>query len=384
MSGKILLVDDEPNILQGFKRSLRRAYDVELAVGGPAALEAIAKQGPFAVIVSDMQMPEMSGVELLRQVQSINSQTVRVMLTGNADQKTAVDAVNQGNIFRFLNKPCSTEQLAQALDAGLEQYRLITAEADLLNKTLSGSVQVLTQVLSLVLPNAFGLTHEARKLARHVAGTLGLEPLWQIEMAAMLMHLGCVSLPKETLEQYLSGGELGPADAKLVAETPKMGHALLAAIPRLRAVAKIILAQHDPPEDPTPLASRIIRVIGDYQLFYKYDAGTAFRKLDDSSRYDPVVVDAFAKAISESSSRTEVSVATLRDGMVLAADVTDTSGRLLIAGGLEVHQAMIQKLSCFQESGNEIQEPILVRVCERELASDAMAAAAEISQEIFS
>ena len=253
MTRKILLVDDEPNVLQGFKRHLRKAYDLELAVGGEAALETIAEKGPFAVVVSDMQMPEISGVELLSRIRDLNEQTVRVMLTGNADQKTAVDAVNEGNIFRFLNKPCPPEQLAQTLDAALEQYRLVTAEAELLNKTLSGSVQVLTQILSLILPEAFGLTQEARKWARATAAKLGYEPLWQVEMAAMLMRIGCVSLEKDVLNRYLSNDKLKDSDRSLIAETPKMGHELLAAIPRLEPVADFVRAQFGAPDESTPL-----------------------------------------------------------------------------------------------------------------------------------
>ena len=125
MNKSILLVDDESNILQGFKRHLHRNYDLELAVGGQAALDLIADHGPFAVVVSDMQMPEMSGVELLREVSRRSRHTVRVMLTGNADQQTAVDAVNEGSIFRFLNKPCKPEELALTLDAGIEHSVLM-------------------------------------------------------------------------------------------------------------------------------------------------------------------------------------------------------------------------------------------------------------------
>ena len=363
MTKKVLLVDDEPNVLQGFKRHLRKQYDLKLAVGGQAALDIIESDGPFAVVVSDMQMPEISGVELLSRISEVHAHTVRIMLTGNADQKTAVDAVNEGKIFRFLSKPCPPQTLAGALDAGLEQYRLMTAEAELLNNTLSGSVRMLTQVLSLAMPEAFGLTQEARRLTKAVAEKIGIGPLWQVEMAAMLMRVGCVSLPKDALRAYLSGESIPPSYVDLIADTPKLGHGLVSAIPRLQDVAEFILAQNDPPVDATPIASRILRAVGDYQRFQTNDSPfSALARLDKPSKYDPAVVNALSEVISDSFETREVTVGELRDGMILEANLEDQAGRVLVAVGTEVHEAMIQKLEMLRRSGAGVREPIRVRV----------------------
>src|SRR5438876_3981097 len=102
MSKKILCVDDEPNILQAYQRSLRKQFAIDTALGGAQALELIASQGPYAVIVADMQMPGMNGIEFLIQAAQKTPDTVRIMLTGNADQKTAVEAGNKGHVFQFL------------------------------------------------------------------------------------------------------------------------------------------------------------------------------------------------------------------------------------------------------------------------------------------
>lgn len=363
MTKKVLLVDDEPNILQGFKRHLRKSHDIEIAVGGAAALEVIGKKGPFAVVVSDMQMPEMSGVELLSKVRDIREQTVRIMLTGNADQSTAVAAVNEGNIFRFLNKPCPPEELAQILDSALEQHRLITAEEELLNKTLSGSVKMLTQILSMVMPEAFGLSQEARSLARSIAGKIGVGPLWQVEMAAMLMRVGCASLPADVLKSYLQGRTLSDQQKQLVEDTPKLGHDLLSSIPRLQGVAKFILALHDPPEEPTPIASRILRTIDDFQRFRNRSNVTgAIAQLRESSDYDPSVVETLAELLVEAGETKELKVIQLDEGMIIEADILDLNGRVLVAKGTEVHEALTQKLAMLTRSGTGVQEPVLVRV----------------------
>src|ERR687883_1975197 len=130
MAEKILCVDDEVNVLSAYQRSLRKDFDIHVANGGREGLETIKKNGPFAVIVSDMRMPEMDGVQFLARAKELAPESIRIMLTGNSDQQTAMEAVNEGHIFRFLTKPCPPEMLAKALTAGLEQYQLVRAERE--------------------------------------------------------------------------------------------------------------------------------------------------------------------------------------------------------------------------------------------------------------
>jgi len=179
---KVLFVDDEPNVLSGIRRQLGRQYEMDTADGGQAGLEAIAGRGPYAVVVSDMRMPGMDGAQFLALVRERSPDTVRMMLTGNSDLQTAIEAVNRGNIFRFLNKPCPPEDIARALDAGLEQFRLVCAEKELLEKTLAGSIRVLVDMLSLVNPGAFGRASRVRRYMRHMADGLGLPDPWMYEL----------------------------------------------------------------------------------------------------------------------------------------------------------------------------------------------------------
>jgi len=143
MNEKILFVDDDTNLLAAMERNLRLKFHLETAASGEAGLAKMAAEGPFAVIVADMQMPGMNGVQLLSEAQKRHPDTVRLMLTGNADQLTAAEAVNIGHVFQFLTKPCPAETVGLALQAGLKQYQLITAERELLEKTLNGCVKVI-------------------------------------------------------------------------------------------------------------------------------------------------------------------------------------------------------------------------------------------------
>jgi DNA-binding NtrC family response regulator len=128
MTEKILFVDDEPSVLDGYERLLRQHFQIETAVGGRLALDKLAGRGPFAVVVADMRMPEMDGAQLLAKVMTEFPESIRVMLTGNLDIQTAVRAVNEGSIFRFLTKPCNKETLIETLNAALAQYRLTGAK----------------------------------------------------------------------------------------------------------------------------------------------------------------------------------------------------------------------------------------------------------------
>ncbi len=123
VSERILVVDDELNVLQGYMRALHKRFDLDTATSGEDALGMLRSSGPYAVVISDMRMPGMNGLDLLAKVRDLNPDTIRIMLTGNADLQTAVEAVNRGQVFRFLTKPCSSEEVAEVLWEALDKYR---------------------------------------------------------------------------------------------------------------------------------------------------------------------------------------------------------------------------------------------------------------------
>jgi signal transduction histidine kinase len=136
---RILFVDDDRAVLDSLRRGLCRCYDVVTALGPEAGLAALAEQGPFAVVVSDLRMPGMDGVTFLKKAKENHPAIVPVMLTGHGDLGAAMAAVNEGHIFRFLTKPCPIPTLSQSLDAALEQYRLAAAEKELMRVTLENA-----------------------------------------------------------------------------------------------------------------------------------------------------------------------------------------------------------------------------------------------------
>ncbi len=380
MSDKILFVDDEENVLSALKRQFRKMYEVSTALGGLAGLDMIASTGPYGVIVADMQMPEMNGIQFLQKAMAQAPDSVRLMLTGNADQKTAVNAVNEGCVFRFLTKPCPQETLSGALDAALVQYRLITAERELLEGTVNGSVKLLTDILSMVAPESFGRAVVLRDVARQVGGAIQLEQGWNLEMAAMLASLASVTIPPEILVKAKGGTTLSTVEQQIIERLPETGRNLLANIPRLERVGEIVYYHQKHfdgsgfPQDPVtgeaiPVESRIIKILSD---LLEWEAGgrTRAQALEMMTRengtYDPLLLRtvsdllASGMAAETTTSVMEVSVLGLQSGQILMSNIESVDGKLLYSAGNRLTMAIVQRLYNYQKV-MKIREPI--RVC---------------------
>ncbi|HEX4785127.1 MAG TPA: HD domain-containing phosphohydrolase [Candidatus Sulfotelmatobacter sp.] len=357
---KILLVDDDSNILDGYRRSLSREFLLETAEGGQRALALAAESGPYAVVVSDMRMPGMDGIQLLSRIKAISPDTVRVMLTGNADLQTAINAINEGSIFRFLNKPCSKEAMGKTLTAALVQYRLVTAEKQLLEQTLSGSLQVLTEVLSLVNPAAFSRAERARRYIHHVVAAMKLKNPWQYEVAAMLSQLGCVTLAPETIEAVYSGEKLSANEQAQYDTHPSVAFALLSKIPRLEPIAWMIQYQNsavpqtgDGDLSDMRLGAEILRLILAYeQAIHKGNSRTeaAHVLARQNTSFSPEFFQALVTLDpnAEEGEKQKVRIEDLSAGMIIQEEVRTHEGSLIVSKGQEVNAALIFKLKNFQ------------------------------------
>ena len=359
MAEKILLVDDDSNILDGYRRSLSREFVMETAMGGEQALKLAADNGPYAVVVSDMRMPGMDGIQLLSKIKAQSPDTIRVMLTGNADMETAINAINEGSIFRFLNKPCSKEMMAKTLTAALVQYRLVTAEKQLLEQTLSGSIQVLTEVLSLVNPAAFSRAERARRYIHHIVTSMKLANVWQYEVAAMMSQLGCVTLPSETIEAVYSGEKLSANEQTQYDAHPSVAYDLLSKIPRLEPIAWMIEHQNRPVREVDDsekkdmrLGAEILRLTLAYEkLIHKGVSRTeAVHTLTGQNKnFSPQFFDALVELDpnSEEGEIRQCRIEALATGMIIQQDVRTGEGELLVSKGQEVTSPLLSKLKNF-------------------------------------
>jgi len=361
MAEKILLVDDDNNILDGYRRSLSREFVMETALGGQQALKLVTENGPYAVVVSDMRMPGMDGIELLSKIKTHSPDTIRVMLTGNADIDTAVSAINEGSIFRFLAKPCGKEMMAKTLTAALVQHRLVTAERQLLEETLSRSIQVLTEVLSLVNPAAFSRAERARRYIHHIVTSMNLPNVWQYEVAAMMSQLGCVTLPSETIEAVYKGEKLSANEQAQYDAHPSVAYDLLSKIPRLEPIARMIEHQNRPLPDARDTdpemrdmrqGTEILKLTLDYEkLIHKGISRTeAVHTL--SRQYKHLKQEFFQALVeldpnSEESEIRQCRVGALATGMIIQQEVRTLEGELLVSKGQAVTAPLLSKLKNF-------------------------------------
>jgi response regulator RpfG family c-di-GMP phosphodiesterase len=361
---KILLVDDDQNILSGYRRSLRNDFRVETAEGGEAGLEALRSNGPFAVVVSDLRMPGMDGNQFLREVRSNFPETVRMMLTGQADLQSASEAVNEGNIFRFLFKPCPQEVLTKALGEGIRQYQLIKAERDLLENTLSGTVQLLVDILALVNPSAFGRASRLQQIMRVLLPHFGRENAWKLDVSAMLSQIGLVSLPAEVVDKICAGTATSPEETAMLENHPLCGRDLLAKIPRLEEISLNVAYQAKrfdgagPPYEgmrgrQIPLGGRILKIALDYDSLIQSGSTpeAAFAELNNRNGwYDPELLGVLEQAVLNVRTGYTfhlVAAAQLRPGMLLPDGAKTANGNLVVGKGAEVTLAMLTKLQNF-------------------------------------
>lgn len=381
IGNQILFVDDDANVLSAYRRSLHKRYQITTCLSGDEGLTKLATEGPFAVVVADMQMPGMNGIQFLQRAQEQSPETVRLMLTGNADQKTAADAVNQGHVFSFLTKPCPPESLDAALANALKQYRLIMSEKELLEQTLNGAIKVLTDVLSMMDPQAFGRAERLRNEMKSIARWFKAPRPWELELGAMLSQIGYVAVPQPVLLKARAGLSLTGAEKDMLARVPQSGADLLQNIPRLGSVAEIVRYQHKNfdgsgyPHDGTvgeaiPIGARVLRVLNELldAEKAKRTRQDAFRKMQETRGvYDPQVLEAVAacfdiyldKVETETSRRESVRISELKVSSILAEDITTLEGALIVPSGTQITPPLLQKLRNFAELA-ALKEPIFI------------------------
>jgi response regulator RpfG family c-di-GMP phosphodiesterase len=339
---KILLVDDDSNLLQGLKRQLRKRFTVDTAENAVAGIDKIISSGPYSVVISDYKMPKVTGVSFLSEVQKITPESTRILLTGFADLEIAIKAVNEGQIFRLLTKPCPPEEFIKALKDGIRQYELVTAEKDLLEKTLKGSIKVLSELLSLIKPGVYGRVSRILPYVKSISRAMQDRNPWQTETAAMLSLLGFIVLPQAVIEKIENNRQLDADELAQFNQHAEWCAELISNIPRLENVAEIIKYQDKlfdgsgGPKDKIkeamiPLGARILRVVNDFDALEASGMEKSEALLAIKRRvgwYDQGVVNALELVLGDEAKYriSAVTVADLRPGMVLAENINFSHG----------------------------------------------------------
>lgn len=255
-----------------------------------------------------------------------------------------------------------------AIISGFEQYRLITSEKELLQKTLNGSVKLLTDILSLIEPDSFGNSLNYIKPIREIATVLGLTTSWDIELTMMLSDLGKILYPNEIKDKISKGLELNQNEKNIIEKFPETGRNLLSNIPRLEKVSEAIYYSNKNfdgsgfPNDQIKgnginQIARVVRVLKDYdlQLNIFKDPYKAVQKLtEDSHKYDPslleIVTDLFAPPKNTEVievvkvDQYDITLEQLCPGQIVLKDITTNDGILLVKTGATISKSMIEKI----------------------------------------
>ncbi|GAA2672857.1 response regulator [Actinoplanes palleronii] len=363
MADRILMVDDEQRLLDGLRRSLHGRYAIDFSTSGADGLTRIATApSPYAVVVSDMMMPVMNGAEFLARTREVSPDSVQIILSGQADLTSTIAAVNDGNLFRFLTKPCEPDNLTRALDAALHQHRLIMAERELLQRTLDGTVELLTDLMKAASPLAAARSEQLRALVDAVAPA----GAWEPRIAAMLGQVGLLAIPGELLGQVRAGETLDHEATTLFRSHPQLAYELIRRIPRLERVADWVAAQPLAPgekpvgqvdHDQLPYAAAVALVVGIEA------GGSPSAVATELAHYPSELVDSLVRAYTTAKTRKprKVTGAEFVMGMVVNQDVLTANGLVLVRDGELLTESMAIRLRHFA-AGVGIVGPVSVLV----------------------
>ncbi len=419
---RVLCVDDEPNILSSLRRLLRgEGYDVLLAPGGEAGL-AILEAEHVDIIISDMRMPEMNGAQFLERVRAKWPDTIRLLLTGYADIQSILDAINRGEIYRYITKPWNdndillivrhalerkelerekqrletltrqqNEQL-KGLNAGLEskvQERTaelntalasLTTANDKLKNSFLTSIKIFSGMIEMRNGSLAGHSRRVADLARRIAAKMNLstDEMQDVFVAGLLHNIGKVAFSDELLAIPVS--TMSTDNLALYRKFTIRGEQLLMPLDDLREVAKIIRWQQERfdgegyPDHISgfniPVGARILALSSDY---FNLQIGTlAPRKLrteeaqalilqNGGKRYDPAVVDAFNEALNGVAADKPGTKAVADSGPELQLTTAELKPGMIIARDLVTRDGFL-----LLSAGHTLEERMIRQICDFE------------------
>jgi response regulator RpfG family c-di-GMP phosphodiesterase len=408
----VLCVDDEANILSALRRLFRPAgYRVLLAESGAAGL-AVLEQETVDLVISDMRMPEMNGAQFLAQVRQRWPDTMRLLLTGYSDIQSIQDAINGGEIYRYITKPWEDGDMLLLVRHALERRQLEqdklrlealtqrqNAELKALNQSLEAKVEertrqlrteheatvaanaklkqnfvttikIFSSMIELRAHNQPGHARQVAELARQLAVQLELDgrETQDVFIAALLHDIGKIGFSDELLQTPLT--LLRGDNLALFRKHPVRAAELLMPLEDLRASATILRSQLERfdgngfPDGQTglaiPLGARILALAADYynlqqggmvQRHLRPDEAKSLILDAGGKRYDPHVVAAFRQIIdgaADPGAGIEVLSGELVPGMVLARDLVSRDGMMLLTVDHVLDARMIQQVQDFE------------------------------------
>lgn len=349
----ILFVDSDPSIIDELPTSGKHK-----AICVPTyqkALGILKKTDNCRVVVAELNLDGENGIAFLKHVRKQYPKVVRIALSSKCDCDNVQNALNKGRVFQFIYKPCPPATLKKYLAKALSRYDRDAQERQAMRKTLLGSVNAMVDIVDLVNPEAMGFAKRIRKRVLKVGKALGVPSLWQLELAVLLSHIGCVALPNELMEKMDRAEPLSPEEKQIFSMHPSIAANLLDNIEQMALVTDIIRQQHALLSDDQPLEARIIKVALelDFQERKGKNPLKVLKKMAGrKNAFDPRVIKAMFALLHQSGAHSvrNIGVEELEEGMVLAEDLVNMDGVKLLLRGQKVSKASLIRLQSFHEA----------------------------------
>jgi response regulator RpfG family c-di-GMP phosphodiesterase len=372
MQARILIVDDNDDYLQGLRSLLEGRFDVDAASSGAEGLELLRGGRSYAVVVSDMHMPGMNGVDFLAQCELWSPLTTRVLLTGDAARRVAASASSVSHCFQVLPKSMRPAELLAKVELALVHHERTGMEYELLETTLRPSINLLLELFSATAPASFDMSLRLQRTVRRFAEAMNLPMPWEMEMAAGLARIGMATLPPHIGAKISRREKLSPAEQKLVDKVPEASAQMIEAVPRLARVAEIVryqwkhfdgsgLPTDERKAESIPIGARILKIFTD-RAWLEMDgvASTAARQKMEARRgiYDPTLLAAsfqhFPDRIAQDTNSPSrfVPVENLQAKQTAVHDIVTTTGIRLVAANSRLTSAALQRIRNHCDLGN--------------------------------
>jgi response regulator RpfG family c-di-GMP phosphodiesterase len=398
-SRSILVVDDEEGVLAAIQSILEPENYEVVATSNPLTAIEHLQQREFALIISDQRMPAMTGLKLLSHARNLRPDTTRILITAFLNLDTVVDAINKGEIFRFILKPWIHEEFVATIRNGLQRYELICQNERLqattqsmnerlvelnrsleqqnelvgrknlqlgeakqaLERNLTRSLELCVHTMETFYPALGNQARRIFRLCQSMGKSLNLpdEDRRILESSALLCDIGLVGVPRHIIRRWQQTPiNLTPAEKALIEQHPVLGQELAGFTSELDQVGKIIRAHHerfDGSGFPDQLAGENIPWLARLLAVAVAFASTNSEEPEalqaiqfaSGSAFDPDAVRAFLRSLPMAElpkKERQVTLADLRPGMVLSRGIYTGNGLLLIPQGQSLNHTSIEKL----------------------------------------
>ncbi|MBI9078269.1 MAG: response regulator [Pseudodesulfovibrio sp.] len=352
MPAYILFVDDNDSAMTNLPKKFHAKFNLRYTSSYKKALAILKSDEQCGLLISELGLNNEDGITFLRTIRKFYPKTIRMVMTASTTFSDAFDALNSAQASRFIQKPCPADTLTKIIIHGMQLYEEALQKQQAMRKALLGSVNALVDILDLVNPEAMGFSKRIRNRVMKTGKALGIKRLWQLELAVMLSHIGCVALPSEIMEKMDQGKKLSPEEQQIFGMHPSIASNLLANIDQMSTVAEIISHQHDFLTPDQPLESRIIKIALDLDRLER-KGNTPLAILDKMrtkpKAYDPKVVETMAKLLANRNTKSvyQLNIEELKEGMIMAKDMINKDGVKLLLRGQPISKASLIRLKAF-------------------------------------